>query len=156
MVRISKHISYKEATRSATALRLGIENIPNEYQLQNMEMVAKKVFEPLREAVDAPIKINSFFRCEELNKAIGGSSKSQHCQGRAIDIDDIYGHVSNAFMYYYIKDNLDFDQLIWEFGTNDSPDWVHVSYVDEDSNRKRCLKAYREDGKTKYKDITNE
>jgi len=155
MVRISKHISYKEATRSATALRLGIENIPNEYQLQNMEMIAKKVFEPLREAVDAPIKINSFFRCEELNKAIGGSSKSQHCQGRAIDIDDIYGHVSNAFMYYYIKDNLDFDQLIWEFGTDDSPDWVHVSYVDEDSNRKRCLKAYRENGKTKYIDITN-
>jgi hypothetical protein len=155
MIRISKHISYKEATRSATALRLGIENIPNEYELQNMEMVAKKVFEPLREAVNAPIKINSFFRCEELNKAIGGSSKSQHCQGRAIDIDDIYGHVSNAFMYYYIKDNLDFDQLIWEFGTDDSPDWVHVSYVDEDSNRKRCLKAYREDGKTKYIDITN-
>ena len=155
MIRISKHISYKEATRSATALRLGIENIPNEYELQNMEMVAKKVFEPLREAVDAPIKINSFFRCEELNKAIGGSSKSQHCQGRAIDIDDIYGNVSNAFMYYYIKDNLDFDQLIWEFGTDGSPDWVHVSYVDEDSNRKRCLKAYREDGKTKYIDITN-
>ena len=155
MDKISKHISYKEATRSATALRLGIENIPNEYQLQNMELIAKKVFEPLREAVDAPIKINSFFRCEELNKAIGGSSKSQHCQGRAIDIDDIYGHVSNAFMYYYIKDNLDFDQLIWEFGTDDSPDWVHVSYVDEDSNRKRCLKAYRENGKTKYIDITN-
>ncbi len=156
MVRISKHISYKEATRSVTALRLGIENIPNEYELQNMEMVAKKVFEPLREAVDAPIKINSFFRCEELNKAIGGSSKSQHCQGRAIDIDDIYGHVSNAFMYYYIKDNLDFDQLIWEFGTDHNPDWVHVSYVDEDSNRKRCLKAIRENGKTKYIDITNE
>lgn len=156
MNKVSKHISYKEATRSATALRLGIENVPNEYELQNMEMVAKKVFEPLREAVDAPIKINSFFRCEELNKAIGGSSKSQHCQGRAIDIDDIYGHVSNAFMYYYIKDNLDFDQLIWEFGTDGSPDWVHVSYVDEDSNRKRCLKAYRENGKTKYIDITNE
>ena len=155
MNKISKHISYKEATRSATALRLGIDNKPNEYHLQNMEMVAKKVFEPLREAVDAPIKINSFYRCEELNKAIGGSSKSQHCQGRAIDIDDIYGHVSNAYMYYYIKDNLDFDQLIWEFGTNDSPDWVHVSYVDKDSNRKRCLKAVRENGKTKYIDITN-
>ena len=155
MNRISKHISYKEATRSATALRLGIDNIPNEYQLQNMEMVAKKVFEPLREAVNAPIKINSFYRCEELNKAIGGSSKSQHCQGRAIDIDDIYGHVSNAYMYYYIKDNLDFDQLIWEFGTDDSPDWVHVSYVDADSNRKRCLRAIKENGKTKYIDITN-
>ena len=155
MVKISKHISYKEATRSATALRLGIENVPNEYELQNMEMVAKKVFEPLREAVDAPIKINSFFRCEELNKAIGGSTKSQHCQGRAIDIDDVYGSVSNAFMYYYIKDNLDFDQLIWEFGTDHNPDWVHVSYVDGDSNRKRCLRAVRENGKTKYIDITN-
>ena len=155
MVRISKHITYKEATRSATALRLGIENVPNQYELQNMEMVAKHVFEPLREAVDAPIKINSFFRCEELNKAIGGSSKSQHCQGRAIDIDDVYGNVSNAFMYYYIKDNLDFDQLIWEFGTDHNPDWVHVSYVDGDSNRKRCLKAIRENGKTKYIDITN-
>ena len=155
MVKISKHISYKEATRSATALRLGIENVPNQYELQNMEMVAKHVFEPLREAVDAPIKINSFFRCEELNKAIGGSTKSQHCQGRAIDIDDVYGNVSNAFMYYYIKDNLDFDQLIWEFGTDHNPDWVHVSYVDADSNRKRCLKAIRENGKTKYIDITN-
>ena len=155
MVRISKHISYKEATRSATALRLGIENVPNQYELQNMEMVAKHVFEPLREAVDAPIKINSFFRCEELNKAIGGSTKSQHCQGRAIDIDDVYGNVSNAFMYYYIKDNLDFDQLIWEFGTDENPDWVHVSYVDADSNRKRCLQAIKENGKTKYIDITN-
>ena len=155
MVRISKHITYKEATRSATALRLGIENVPTQYELQNMEMVAKHVFEPLREAVDAPIKINSFFRCEELNKAIGGSTKSQHCQGRAIDIDDVYGSVSNAFMYYYIKDNLDFDQLIWEFGTDHNPDWVHVSYVDADSNRKRCLKAVRENGKTKYIDITN-
>ena len=156
MVRISKHITYKEATRSSTALRLGIENVPNQYELQNMEMVAKHVFEPLREAVDAPIKINSFFRCEELNKAIGGSAKSQHCQGRAIDIDDVYGNVSNAFMYYYIKDNLNFDQLIWEFGTDASPDWVHVSYVDADSNRKRCLRAIRENGKTKYIDITNE
>jgi len=155
MNRISKHITYKEATRSATALRLGIDNKPNEYELQNMEIVANKVFEPLREAVNGPIKINSFYRCEELNKAIGGSSKSQHCQGRAIDIDDIYGHVSNAYMYYYVKDNLDFDQLIWEFGTNDSPDWVHVSYVDSDSNRKRCLRAIRENGKTKYIDITN-
>jgi hypothetical protein len=155
MNRISKHISYKEATRSVTALRLGIENKPSEYELQNMELIAEKVFEPLREAVNSPIKINSFFRCEELNKAIGGSSRSQHCQGRAIDIDDFYGYVSNSYMYYYIKDNLDFDQLIWEFGTDTNPDWVHVSYVDGDSNRKRCLLAYKEDGKTKYKDISN-
>ena len=152
---ISKHITYKEATRSVTALRLGIENVPNDYELQNMELIAEKVFEPLRKAVNGPIKINSFFRCEELNKAIGGSSRSQHCQGRAIDIDDVYGYVSNSYMYYYIKDNLDFDQLIWEFGTDTEPDWVHVSYVDSDSNRKRCLLAYKEEGKTKYKDISH-
>ena len=155
MNRISKHITYKEATRSVTALRLGIENKPSEYELQNMELIAEKVFEPLREAVNGPIKINSFYRSEELNKSIGGSSRSQHCQGRAIDIDDFYGYVSNAYMYYYIKDNLDFDQLIWEFGTDTEPDWVHVSYVDSDSNRKRCLLAYKEEGKTKYKDISH-
>jgi hypothetical protein len=155
MNRISKHITYKEATRSVTALRLGIENKPSEYELQNMELIAEKVFEPLREAVNGPIKINSFYRSEELNKSIGGSSRSQHCQGRAIDIDDFYGYVSNSYMYYYIKDNLDFDQLIWEFGTDTNPDWVHVSYVDNDSNRKRCLLAYKEGGKTKYKDISN-
>ena len=155
MSKISKHITYKEATRSVTALRLGIDNVPNDYELQNMELIAEKVFEPLRKAVNSPIKINSFFRCEELNKAIGGSSRSQHCQGRAIDIDDVYGYVSNSYMYYYIKDNLDFDQLIWEFGTDTEPDWVHVSYVDSDSNRKRCLLAYKEEGKTKYKDISH-
>jgi len=155
-MKISEHISYKEATRSVTALRLGIDNTPNEYQLQNMELIAKNVFEPLRKAVGGPIKINSFMRVEKLNQAIGGSSRSQHCQGRAMDLDDTYGHWTNAEMYYYIKNNLDFDQIIWEFGSDENPDWVHVSYVDSDSNRKRCLKAIKENGKTKYIDITNE
>ena len=153
---ISKHISYKEATRSTTAMRLSVENKPNDYELQNMELIAEKVFEPLRKAVNGPIKINSFFRSEDLNKAIGGSSRSQHCQGRAIDLDDNYGYMSNNDMYNYIKNNLDFDQLIYEFGTEKNPDWVHVSYVDADSNRKKCLKAIKENGKTKYIDITNE
>ena len=153
---ISKHISYKEATRSTTAMRLSVENKPNDYELQNMELIAEKVFEPLRKAVNGPIKINSFFRSEDLNKAIGGSTRSQHCQGRAIDLDDTYGYMSNYNMYYYIKNNLDFDQLIYEFGTEKNPDWVHVSYVDADSNRKKCLKAIKENGKTKYIDITNE
>ena len=155
-MKISEHISYKEATRSVTALRLGIDNTPNEYQLQNMELIAKNIFEPLRKAVGGPIKINSFMRVEKLNQAIGGSSRSQHCQGRAMDLDDTYGHWTNAQMYHYIKNNLDFDQIIWEFGTDENPDWVHVSYVDVDSNRKRCLKAIKENGKTKYIDITNE
>ena len=147
---ISEHISYKEGVYSTTATRREIDNTPNDEQLDNMETIAEKVFEPLREWVGGAIKINSFFRCPELNKAIGGSSKSQHCQGQAIDIDDTYGIVANSEMYHYIKENLDFDQLIWEFGDDDNPNWVHVSYVSEDSNRRRCLKAYKEQGKSKY------
>tara|TARA_R100000750_G_C2335575_1_gene91945 strand:- start:45 stop:500 length:456 start_codon:yes stop_codon:yes gene_type:complete len=150
---ISKHISYKEGIHSITAIRKGIDNEPNEEQLANMKLVAEKVFEPLRIFINGPIKVNSFFRSPDLNKAIGGSTKSQHCKGQAIDIDDTYGKATNAEMYWWIKENLDFDQMIWEFGNNDNPDWVHVSYVSPDKNRNRCLKAYREDGKTKYKVI---
>ena len=147
---ISEHISYKEGVRSNTATRRGIDNTPNAEQLDNMELVAEEVFEPLRAYVGGPIKINSFFRCPELNKAIGGSSKSQHCKGQAMDIDDTFGRMTNAEMYHWIKDYLDFDQMIWEFGDDDNPDWVHVSYVSPEENRNRCLKAYREDGKSKY------
>jgi len=147
---ISKHISYKEGVHSITAIRKGIDNEPNEEQLANMKLVANNVFEPLRVFVNGPIKVNSFFRSPDLNKAIGGSTKSQHCKGQAIDIDDTYGKATNAEMYWWIKENLDFDQMIWEFGNNDNPDWVHVSYVSPDKNRNRCLKAYRDDGKTKY------
>jgi len=147
---ISKHISYKEGVYSITALRLGVENEPNNEQLINMKLVAEKIFEPIRENFKGAIKVNSFFRSPDLNKAIGGSTKSQHCKGQAIDIDDTYGNATNAEMYWWIKENLDFDQMIWEFGNNDNPDWVHVSYVSPEKNRNRCLKAYRKDGKTKY------
>jgi hypothetical protein len=148
---ISKHISYKEGTNSVTAIRRGIDNTPNDKQLDNMVLLAEKVFEPLRVWVGGPIKINSFFRCPQLNKAIGGSTKSQHCHGQAIDIDDTYGKVANSEMYNYIKKNLDFDQMIWEFGDDDNPAWVHVSYVSEDENRRRCLKAFKDkNNKTVY------
>jgi len=150
MEKISKHVSYREGVYSITALRLGLKNEPTEEHLTNMKLISKKVFEPLREFVNGPIKINSFYRGPELNKVIGGSSKSQHCSGQAMDIDDTYGAMSNATMYGWIKKNLDFDQIIWEFGTENNPDWVHVSYVSEEKNRNRCLKAYRENGKTKY------
>jgi len=150
---ISNHISYKEGIRSSTALRLDIDNTPSDYQMSNMQVLAENIFEPLRKWVGGKIKINSFFRSADLNKAIGGSSKSQHCEGRAMDIDDTFGYKTNAEMYNYIKDNLDFDQMIWEFGDDENPDWVHVSYVSEESNRSRCLKAYKENGKTKYKVI---
>jgi len=151
---ISKHISEKEATKSITALRLGIDNTPNGVTISNMKLLAEKVFEPLREWVGGPIKINSFYRSTALNEAIGGSSRSQHCQGRAIDIDDIYGHKTNKEMFEYVKENLDFDQMIYEFGSETNPDWVHISYVSQDKNRNKILKAVRDDGKTKYIDIT--
>jgi len=153
MERISEHISYKEGTCSVTALRLGIDNTPDTYQFTNMQVVAENIFEPLRKWVRGPIKINSFLRVPDLNKAVGGSESSQHCQGRAIDIDDSYGHKTNAEMFEYIKKHLDFDQMIWEFGDDDNPDWVHVSYVSPDRNRGRCLRAERIDGKTQYRVI---
>ena len=147
---ISKHVSYKEGVYSITATRRGINNDPDDEQLNSMELIAKKVFEPLREYVGGPIKINSFFRSVKLNKAIGGSSKSQHCKGQAIDIDDTFGVVANSDMYNYIKNNLDFDQLIWEFGDDENPNWVHVSYVSKEDNRNRCLRAYKSNNKTVY------
>ena len=147
---ISKHISYKEGIHSNTALRRNIDNTPNDEQLENMELIAEKIFEPLRVYVNGPIKINSFFRSAELNTAIGGSKTSQHCKGQAMDIDDTFGKATNAEMYHFIKEHLDFDQMIWEFGDDDNPNWVHVSYVSPEKNRKKCLKAYKENGRTKY------
>ena len=149
-MKISDHVSYKEATFSKTALRRDLDNNPDEKQLKCMQEIAEAVFEPLRKWAGGPIKINSFFRGDPVNSAIGGSKRSQHMTGQAIDLDDTYGHKTNAEMYHYIKDNLDFDQLIWEFGDDKNPDWVHVSYVSEENNRRRCLRAKRSNGKTTY------
>jgi zinc D-Ala-D-Ala carboxypeptidase len=152
---ISKHISEKEATKSITALRLGIDNTPNGNVIGNMRLLAHWIFEPLRKWVGGAIKINSFYRSRALNEAIGGSTMSLHMRGQAIDIDDVYGHKTNKEMFYYIKENLDFDLMIWEFGDDENPSWIHVSYVGADRNRKKILRAVRENGKTKYIDITN-
>jgi len=153
MEKISEHITLREATKSNTALRLNINNIPNDYQTGNMVAIAINLFEPLRKWVGGAIRINSFYRSEKLNQAIGGSSRSQHCQGRALDIDDNFGHKTNAEMFEYIRKNLNYDQMIWEFGNDANPDWVHVSYVSKDQNRGRCLRAERIDGKTQYREI---
>ncbi|QDP67764.1 MAG: putative peptidase M15 [Prokaryotic dsDNA virus sp.] len=152
-MRISKHITYAEAIHSNTAKRKRIDNTPNPTQVDTMKLTAEKIFEPLREWVGGPIKVNSFFRSVALNEKIGGVASSQHCKGQAIDLDDVYGYKSNAEMYLFIKENCDFDQLIWEFGTDMNPNWIHVSYVSKEENRGRCLKAYKEDGRTKYKVI---
>ena len=144
MKRISKYISYKEATHSNYAKQFSISNKPKAEHIKNMELIAEKVFEPLREWVKAPIKVNSFFRSEILNKGIGGSATSSHLNGQAIDITSMGGK-TNLEMFHYIKDNLDFDQLIWEFGAE--PKWLHVSYVNEKDNRKQVLVTKR---KNKY------
>jgi|TARA_R100001460_G_scaffold80780_4_gene121743 hypothetical protein len=151
MERISEHVSYREGVKSNTATRLNIDNTPDSYALSNMTAISIHLFEPLRRWVGGPIKINSFYRSEDLNKAIGGSSRSQHCQGRAIDIDDTFGYKTNAEMFYFLKGTLNFDQIIWEFGDDKNPDWVHMSFISFNENRGRALIAYREKGKTKYK-----
>ena len=152
---ISQHISEKEATKSITALRLGIDNTPNGTAIQNMKILAEKVFEPLRAWVGGAIKITSMYRSPDLCIALNSKPSSQHCKGQAIDIDDVYGHKTNAEMFAFIKDELSFDQMIWEFGDESNPAWLHISYVNEEKNRNRILKAVKVDGKTKYIDITN-
>jgi len=140
-MKISKNITFKEATRSNTAIKKGIDNNPNETQLKAMVIVATMIFEPVRNHFAKQIRINSFFRSVELNKKIGGSKTSQHCEGEAIDMDGLEG-LTNAEIFHYIKDNLNFDQLIWEFGNDEQPDWVHASYNSNGINRKQVLKAY--------------
>jgi hypothetical protein len=147
---ISEHITYEEAVKSQLAVRLGIRNIPNQAQLANMRLVAEHCFEPVRSRFKVPIGISSFFRSEALNEAVGGSKTSQHCMGMAIDIDgDIYGKISNSEIFHFIKDNLEFDQLIWEFGDDDNPAWVHVSYNPK-GNRNQILKINKK-GTTVWK-----
>jgi hypothetical protein len=137
MDNISKHISYAEATISQTATRKGIFNTPDSEQLANMKLVAEKCFEPVRVHFKTPLRISSFFRSEKLNKAVGGLKTSQHKNGQAIDVQGT-GKVSNAMIFNFIKDNLEFDQLIWEFGTDQNPAWVHVSYS-KTKNRKQII-----------------
>jgi hypothetical protein len=142
--KISENISYTEATKSLTASRKGINNTPNEAAIEKMKYVAKNVFEPLRKHFEVPIGISSFYRSEALNKAVGGSKTSEHIEGSAIDIDaDIFGLITNKDIFNYIKDNLNFNQLIWEYGDNKEPDWVHVS-LKKNGNKKQVLKTYTE------------
>jgi len=137
MDNISKHITYIEATQSPTAVKLGINNNPNEAQLKAMKLVAEKCFEPLRIWYNKPIKINSFYRSDLLNRAVKGAITSQHKKGEAIDID-AGSKEENKKLFEYIKANLEFDQLLWEYGNSIGPDWVHVSY-NKNKNRKQVL-----------------
>jgi hypothetical protein len=141
---LSKNLTLAECTKSITASRMGIDNTPDEWVIENLRQVAINVFQPLRDAFKNPIYISSGYRSPELNKAISGSSRSSHMEGRALDLDaDVFGGCTNSQIFEYIRNNLEFDQLIWEFGDENNPDWVHVSYVYDGINRKRCLKAFR-------------
>lgn len=153
-MKISPHLNLAELTRSETAKRNGIDNTPTAEHLENFKLLADKVFEPIREHFKASIFISSGYRSKELNELIKGSATSQHCKGQAIDIDmdGGNGEVTNRMVFDFIKNKLDFDQLIWEFGTDFNPDWVHVSYV-KGKNRKQKLKAIRSGGKTSYINI---
>jgi len=151
-MQLSEHLTLAEATKSQTATRLGIDNSPTIAHMEALRAVAKNVFEPIRNHFGVPIAVTSGYRSKALNEAIRGSRRSQHCHGQALDIDgDVYGRITNAEVFHYIKNHLDFDQLIWEFGNDTAPDWVHVSYVADGSNRGEVLIAYRENGRTRYK-----
>ena len=151
-MQISKHLSLAEVSRSETAKRRGINNTPSGEHLENFKKLAENIFEPIREHFGVPIHISSGYRSKELNAAVGGSSSSQHCQGEAIDIDmdGSPNGVTNKMVFDYIKDNLNFDQMIWEFGNDTNPDWVHVSYESTGKQRKQILRAIRSGGKTIY------
>lgn len=151
-MQLSKHLSLAEISRSETAKRKGINNTPSGEHLDNFKKLAENIFEPIREHFGVPIHISSGYRSKELNSAIGGSATSQHCSGEAIDIDmdGSASGVTNAQVFNFIKDNLQFDQLIWEFGSDSNPDWVHVSYETTGKQRKQILKAVKSGGKTSY------
>jgi zinc D-Ala-D-Ala carboxypeptidase len=149
-MQLSKNLALAEVTRSEMAKRKGINNMPSKEHIENFKLLAEKVFEPIREHFKVPIHISSGYRSKALNTAIKGSLSSQHCSGEAIDIDMDGTSITNAQVFNYIKDNLNFDQLIWEFGTDKNPDWVHVSYESTGKQRKQILKALKVNGKTSY------
>jgi hypothetical protein len=149
-MQLSKNLALAEVTRSETAKRKGISNMPTPEHLENFKKLAENVFQPIREHFGVPIHISSGYRSKALNTAVGGSLSSQHCTGEAIDIDMDGTSITNAQIFHFIKDNLNFDQMIWEFGTDTNPDWVHVSYESTGKQRKQILVAKRVGGKTTY------
>jgi phosphoribosylaminoimidazole-succinocarboxamide synthase len=151
-MKISDHLSLAEVTRSETAKRKGMSNMPTPEHLENFKKLATNIFEPIRKHFGVPIHISSGYRSKELNTAIKGSLSSQHCSGEAIDIDmdGSANGVTNKQVFDYIKEHLNFDQLIWEFGTKDAPDWVHVSFESSGKQRKQVLRAVKQGTKTIY------
>ena len=150
-MKLTSNLNLAEVTKSATATRKGIANTPTATHLIALKEVATNIFQPCREHFGKPLAVTSGYRSEALNEAINGSKKSQHSKGEALDLDaDVFGGFSNAELFNYIKNHLDFDQLIWEFGNNNNPSWVHCSYKTQ-GNRKEVLVAVKTNSKTTYR-----
>jgi len=152
-MKLSKNLSLNEVIKSNTAERKGIDNSPNETHLNNLKYLAEQVFQPIRDYFKVPIYISSGYRSPALNEAIGGSPRSFHSHGMALDLDQDGRNkgVSNADVFFFIKENLPFSELIWEFGTEDNPNWVHVAIAKGRESEKKIKIAEKIDGKTKYK-----
>lgn len=146
---LTTNFTLQELTKSETALRKNMPNVPTEADIANLKLLAEKVLQPLRDHYGVGIKVNSGYRSPDVNAAVGGSRTSDHCKGQAADIE-IPG-IANAVVAQYIKDSLQYTQLILEFYTLGIPDsgWVHVSY---DAGNLKCqtLTATKKDGKTAY------
>tara|TARA_R110000787_G_scaffold42718_5_gene104982 strand:- start:1724 stop:2182 length:459 start_codon:yes stop_codon:yes gene_type:complete len=152
-MKLTENLSLAEVTKSATAIRMGIANTPSATHLIALKEVSKNIFQPCREHFGKPLAVTSGYRSEALNEAIGGSKTSQHSKGEALDLDaDVFGGFSNAELFNYIKDHLDFDQLIWEFGNNNNPAWVHCSYKTR-GNRNEVLIAIKTNNQTTYRKL---
>ena len=150
-MKLSKNLTLGEVTKSQTAIKYGISNKPSGEHLSNLIQIANKVFQPLRDHFGKPIAVTSGYRSKALNDLIGGASSSQHSKGEALDLDaDVFGGLENWEIFEYIKNNLEFDQLIWEFGSEENPAWVHVSYKSE-NNRGEVLSAIKQNGRAIYK-----
>ena len=143
-----KYFTYKELSKSQTAANWGLTNYPGEVEKKNLTALVDNVLDPARELFGAPIMVNSGYRNPQINSLIGGASGSQHCKGQAVDIQTA-GDKRNKELFEILK-QFDFDQLIWEFGDDENPDWIHISYKSQEENRNQVLRSYKEGGKTRY------
>tara|TARA_Y100000385_G_scaffold278597_1_gene327057 strand:- start:1462 stop:1923 length:462 start_codon:yes stop_codon:yes gene_type:complete len=151
-MKLSRNLTLKEVVKSNTATRLGIDNNPDDWDIENLRAIAENIFQPIRDHFGVPIGVSSGYRGKDLNKAIGGSKYSQHMTGEALDLDaDMYGKITNADIFKFVKNNLHWDQMIWEFGDDEEPNWVHISYKPSGGNRKQIKRAYRDSKGVHYK-----
>jgi len=150
-MKLSKNFALREFTESNTAIRRGIDNNPTAEHIHNLAELVENILQPLRDKIGQSIRVTSGYRSEALNDAIGGSKTSDHSHGRAADIKLVVEGVNKSELLYHTIKNMGvpFKQLIWEFGDDDTPQWVHIAF-DKDNNKGQCLKAYKDNGKTKY------